>query len=291
MGNTGPVAMESANQGFMDSEGHRNNMLSASLNEFGIGHTYDPAKGNYWFHGQFTEVFAGRETVTPPVIPGGIVVPYTGTVGTVFTYVVNFYSAEGYTPEVAEVVIDGVAHPLTLSTGTASLGTYRYATRLNLGSDHNYYFRFEYGNGQIARYPENEAVNLPDVRGPMPDLQATLSSWVDEQQVVYLWGDISNQGEITATNVPVKLYLGHPNSGGTVITQTVFTEIQTGTTQAINTSWHPDVGGVYTFYLSVDPDRTVPDMDYTNNMVANTVNITLYPYTIYLPFISKFGPE
>lgn len=165
MAGTGPAAMEQVNQGFMDSEGHRNNMLAADLNEFGIGHTYDPDKGNYWAHGQVTETFAGRDGVTPPVIPGGIVVPYTATIGSVFTYVANFYSVEGYGPTVAQVVIDGVPHPLTLSTGNPSYGTYRYATdALASGTAHEFYFWFEYGDGQSARYPENGSINLPDVQ-------------------------------------------------------------------------------------------------------------------------------
>lgn len=169
-GGTGPAAMAGANQGFMDSEGHRNNMMAADLNEFGVGHTYDPAKGDYWRHGQFTQVFCGRAGVDPPVIPMGAVIPYTGTSTTVFTYAVNFYNSDGQAPTLAQVVINGQPYPLSLSTGTAAQGTYRYPTTLDTDGSSAYYFLFEYGAGVIARWPETGAITAPDVHDTTTNL-------------------------------------------------------------------------------------------------------------------------
>lgn len=161
---TGSLVMEDANQGFLDSEGHRNNMLAADLNEFGVGHTFDPAKGDSR-HGQVTEVFCGRPSVIPPVLPTGAVTPFTGDTTTAFTYVVNFYSASGQAPTQAQVVIDAVPHAMALSTGSAAHGTYRYTTTLLTAGTHTYFFQFAYGNGQTARWPESGEVRSPIVDG------------------------------------------------------------------------------------------------------------------------------
>lgn len=160
-GNTGPTAMQGANRGFLDSEGHRNNMLAPDFREFGVGHTYDLAKGDAIWHGQFTEVFCGRAQVEILVLPTGSVTPFTGTVNTVFTYTVNFYSVQGFTPTQAQVVINGLAHDMTLSTGKPAHGTYRYATRLTTSGAHAYYFQFVYGNGLTARWPAAGTIPYP----------------------------------------------------------------------------------------------------------------------------------
>lgn len=161
-GQTGPQWAESSNRAFLSSAPHRENMLAADFNEAGIGHTYDPAKGSGYWHGQYTEDFSGRPGVRIPALPSGAVAPYVGNTGTVFTYTVNFYSAEGYTPARAQVVIDGVAYDLSLALGSASNGAYRLATRLAEGV-HSYYFSFAYGAGQTARLPESGTYPYPHV--------------------------------------------------------------------------------------------------------------------------------
>lgn len=163
-GDTGPAFMESANQGFMNSEGHRGNMLSPGFNEVGVGHqvTAHTSPSMFW-QGQVTEVFCSRAGVEPPVIPVGAVIPYTApsaAASTVFTYAVNFYSTEG-APTVALVYIDGTSHELGLSTGQADNGTYRFVTELAGGADHTYYFYFEYGANRTARWPESGEIDLP----------------------------------------------------------------------------------------------------------------------------------
>lgn len=284
IGGTGPAAVEGANQSFMDSEPHRKNMLAADLNEFGVGHTANATKGNTWFHGQFTEVFAGRDGVSPPVIPGGIVVPYTATVGTVFTYAVNFYNEGGMPPAVAQVVIDGRPYPLSLSSGAAELGTYRYITSsLGVSLDHDMYFWFEYGTGKTARYPTEGGFNLPDVGAPIADLQASLSVTVTEAGIG-LHGQVSNAGYASALAVTVRVYLGDPDSGGAVISQTVLAELPFGARRALDIDWPAEGGTTSTFYLVVDPEQAIADWDFGNNRAQATVTV---PARLYLPLILR----
>ncbi len=190
-GMTGPEWVESSNQAFMDSEGHRNNMLAPDFNEAGLGHTYDPAKGgdSYW-KGQYTETFSGRSGVVVPNLPAGIVVPYTGPASSDFTYIVNYYNADGQAPTVAKVHIDGIPYGMTLATGTATNGTYRYTTQLSEVGYHNYYFYFEFPGGS-ARLPETGVYAGPGVGTPcvligdfngdgqvdVHDIQAVASRW------------------------------------------------------------------------------------------------------------------
>ncbi|MEZ4868474.1 MAG: CAP domain-containing protein [Caldilineaceae bacterium] len=165
---TGPATVEGANQGFLDSTGHRNSMLSPGFNEVGVGHVFDVDRGDEFRHGQITEVICGREGVKIPALPSGAVKPYNGVAATEFTYTVNFYSAEGYAPTNAQVIIDDVAHTMTLSTGKASLGAYRYTTRLTTLGQHYYYFHFDYGPGLSARWPKIGTIADPIILSEVP---------------------------------------------------------------------------------------------------------------------------
>lgn len=164
-GDTGAAAIEGANKSFLDSAGHRDNMLNSDAKEFGVGHTYDIEKGESYRHGQFTEVFCAQPGLVVSALPTGAVMPYTGTLATIFTYVVNFYSSAGLSPTKAQVFIDDIPHGLTLSTGTAALGTYRYSTALAVGQ-HQYYFLFQYGQTINARWPQTGALAYPAVYDP-----------------------------------------------------------------------------------------------------------------------------
>jgi len=160
-GDDGWQAAEGAHQAFMDSEGHRNNILDPGAKEAGLGHAYDPDKGSVW-HGQYTYTFCGWNPVTLPALPSGLVVPYWGRRTTLFSFLVNFYNAGGSGPAQAHVVIDGTAHAISLRHGTPANGSYVYTTTLSPGS-HTYYFDFRYNGGQTARLPASGAYDGPDV--------------------------------------------------------------------------------------------------------------------------------
>ncbi|MFZ4656902.1 MAG: CAP domain-containing protein [Caldilineaceae bacterium] len=163
---TGPAAIAEANQGFLDSEPHRNNRLAADLTEMGVGHTFDPDKGDSGRHGQITEVFCGNPTVKPPTLPVGAIYPYIGTTVTDFTYLVNFYTADGKAPTKAQVVIDGVAHAMSLRWGRAGHGTYQYVQQLPAGEEHTFYFAFTLSNGPPVRWPDTGVIPYPHVAAP-----------------------------------------------------------------------------------------------------------------------------
>ena len=118
--NTGPSAMEGVNQSFLDSAGHRASIFSPDLNEFGVGHTYRIEEGDMWGDGQVTEVFCESHALVTPVLPTGARLREGSFEENRFTYIVNFYSADGYVPSKSEVHILGIAYPMTLSSGTAS---------------------------------------------------------------------------------------------------------------------------------------------------------------------------
>ena len=156
---TGPAAMREAHQGFLASEGHRNNLLAADLTEFGVGHTFDPQRGDER-HGQVTEVFCGGELAIPALPTGAMIAPPAGS--NTFTFVVNYYSAKGEVPTNAQVFVDGQPYPLALRSGVAAHGTYAHSVDLAGNSDHNYYFRFVYGDGKVAYWPADSVSPPPD---------------------------------------------------------------------------------------------------------------------------------
>lgn len=154
-GTTGAAAMREANQGFLASEPHRKNMLAPDLTEFGVGHTFDPNKGDER-HGQVTEIFCGGESPIPVLPSGAMVAPSPGD--STFTFVVNYYSATGQPPTSAQVIIDGQRYPLRLRSGKAAHGTYEYRVELDARAQHNYHFRFDYGDGKVAEWSPNGVV-------------------------------------------------------------------------------------------------------------------------------------
>ncbi len=156
--------VRSSHQAFLDSGLHRDNVLCSCFNEAGLGHTYDPSKGgdSYW-KGQYTETFCGREGVTVPHLPSGVVIPYTGSLATPFTYIVNYYDSGGQPPTQSLVYIDNVPYSMDLSSGALANGTFRYTTTLPVGT-HQYYFYFAFSSG-TARLPESGTYGSPIVLG------------------------------------------------------------------------------------------------------------------------------
>ena len=164
-GMTGTEWVESSNRAFLDSKGHRENMLNPAFNEAGLGHSYDLSKGggSYW-KGQYTETFSSRPEVVIPSLPSGAVIPYTGNADTLFTFIANYYNPRGDAPAQALVYIDGQPHPMSLSTGSAANGSYRFTSTLPT-SNHEHYFYFTFPGGS-ARLPQQGGYNYPRMAGP-----------------------------------------------------------------------------------------------------------------------------
>ena len=108
-----------------------------------------------------------------PVLSSGQVAPASGYTTTTFTYTVNYNDADGDTPTVKQVYIDGTGYDMTAPGGGPN-GTYTYSTTLGVGS-HNYYFFFNDGHGGTARLPSSGTSSGPTVTLP-PNNAPVLSS-------------------------------------------------------------------------------------------------------------------
>ena len=248
-GMTGPGWVESSNQAFMDSEGHRNNMLCPCFNEAGLGHTYDPDKGgdSYW-KGQYTETFCGRKGVIIPNLPSGIVIPYIGDSSTEFTYIVNYYHPEGRALTGAWVYIDNIPHVITLSTGDPANGTYRYATTLPSGFDHEYHFYFTLPGGS-ARLPSSGSYNYPDVEGddltPTPTSTAMCTSTPTPTPTPTSTPTMTPTPTATFTATPIATTTATPASTNTPTSTPTATSTPTKTPTPTPTGPRPTPSRIY----------------------------------------------
>jgi phospholipase C len=109
--------------------------------------------------------------VTEPNLPfstvlsastGNPLTPAIGTVKTTFNYTITYTSK--VTPSVANVIIDGVAFPMTKGTSTGGASVYKYSTTLGTGT-HNYTFAFTDSNGTWA-IPDNNTTYPGPMVGP-----------------------------------------------------------------------------------------------------------------------------
>jgi len=98
----------------------------------------------------------------PPELNSGGVDLDIGDTSTIFTYAVHYYDQDGDSPSTRNVYIDGSQHTMSLISGSATNGTYRYQTTLSAGN-HNYYFYFNDGNGVSDRLPSSGTYSGPSV--------------------------------------------------------------------------------------------------------------------------------
>jgi len=95
--------------------------------------------------------------ITPINLPTQSITPASGTSSTVFTFQTTYISSTGSAPTQADVYIDGVAHSMTLVSGSYSSGAvFQAQTTLAVGN-HTYYFVFSDGSSSWAN-PMNPAV-------------------------------------------------------------------------------------------------------------------------------------
>ncbi len=276
-GMTGPAWVESSHQAFMNSEGHRLNLMGEGFNEAGIGHTYDVQKGgdSYW-KGQYTETFSGRPDLTLPHLPSGIVVPYVGEETTTFTYTVNYYHAGGLAPTSAQVIIDGEARAMTLASGAADHGTYRYATTLPVGA-HTYYFDFGFEDG-TARLPSTGAYSGPNVYGPDPDLYVTKLTAPTGEIIasvpVSLTATIHNAGLVAVQDVDVHFYRGDPAAGDARLLGAESISLGADESRSVASTWIPVLTDSSDLYVVVDPDDEIAESNEENNTAHTPVMVT-----------------
>ena len=267
---SGKAGIEAAHQGFMDSTGHRNNILAPAIRQTAIGF----APGG---RGTLVEVFSGGPPDTiVPALPSGIAVPYTGTVDTIFDFLVSFWNDQALAPRRAVVVVDGVSYPMMLRSGQPGRGTYVYSTHLSRGT-HTYHYEFTWGNPETtARLPTTGAYEGPHVREYMPDLSLSLE--YEGQPVagypsqIGAW--VRNSGEVMAENVATRFYRGNPRQGGVQIGATqVITQIPPGEFRLTQITWTPTTTGAEIIYAWVDPDNTIVEAHEDNNLASQTLTV------------------
>jgi len=123
---------------------------------------YYYAKDNGGNYPEYAESVWVSVSGSDPDLTSGDVDPDSGDTSTTFTYIVHYYDQDGDSPSTRYVYIDGSAHTMSLYSGSASNGTYRYQTTLSAGS-HNYYFYFTDGSGGSDRLPSSGTYFGPSV--------------------------------------------------------------------------------------------------------------------------------
>lgn len=112
----------------------------------------------------------GAASNTNPVLSYDYVSPPSGYADTEFAFYVNYYDANGDAPSTAQVYINDTPHTMSLYTGSASNGKYRYQTTLPERGTYSYYFYFEEGNGGSDREPVLWTNTGPTVVNSAPTL-------------------------------------------------------------------------------------------------------------------------
>ena len=109
-----------------------------------------------------------------PILSDGAVSPENGFYSTLFKYTVNYYDPDGDTPAMIHVCIDGTEYAMTLASGMASDGMYKYATRdMSLGDAHEFYFYAEDVSGGGSRFPLSGVLSGPACIGPQLSISGT----------------------------------------------------------------------------------------------------------------------
>jgi beta propeller repeat protein len=261
----GPSAaeVEGVHLSFLNSHGHRDNLLTPGVMDAGLGYFYSTVQKA----GSWVETFSGFRNPDPQMIPAAAVVPFDGTSDTTFTYIANYYSSQGQAPSSAKVFIDGAGYNLSLSTGKAHHGTYRYSQKLAVGP-HEYYFLFTYGSGLSARWPEAGAIQFPTVRPKMPDVEPgvpqifRLTAGIETT----LSAAVHNRGEIAASDVAVRFYQGDPQTSGQLIGEVIIASITPGTSAQVSLTFTPLQPGWLDLYVWVDPENHIVESNEDNNL-------------------------
>jgi hypothetical protein len=131
-------------------------------------------------------IYGSVPTNSPCELSTGIVNPGGGYYGVRFEFKVHYYDDDGDAPNSILAYVNGTGYAMTLDSGTASNGTYRYRTRdLDIGGSHNYYFYATDPDGS-DRLPASGSYSGPVVYAPELYWSGTPapSAWL----TVEVWG-------------------------------------------------------------------------------------------------------
>jgi hypothetical protein len=127
-------------------DGHRRNIMNGNFNAVGHGYATGPnAYARYW-----VQDLGGAIPTSLRCRP----VPAASHIlqGSTVSFLANYYDANNQPPQSAEVVINGVASPMSVHLGTAARGTYRFQSQ-STGACRSYHFNFRDASGATIRYP------------------------------------------------------------------------------------------------------------------------------------------
>lgn len=127
--------------GWMCSDGHRANIMSAGYQELGTGIVND----------YYTQDFGGGAPDTELNIPMGAHFPPTASAGETVQFTADYLGPE---PVWFEVVIEGTGVPLELWFGDADRGVYTVDTTLPDQPCVSYYFAYEAADEARGTFPE-----------------------------------------------------------------------------------------------------------------------------------------
>jgi beta propeller repeat protein len=270
-GQSGPAGMGAIHQGFLDSAGHRANLLNPNTRQLAIGF----APGG---RGTLVETFSsGPPGFAVPALPSGAVAPYTSTQETPFVYLVSFWNPDNAAPMQSQVLIDGTAYPMQLRSGEPWRGTYVYTTTLALGQ-HNYAFAFAWpaagGAIQTARFPADGVIAGPYVRPHLPDVTISQlrTTALAVGQPAKITAEVLNQGELSADALQLRLYLGDPQRGGELLQSVdLTTPVQPQQRQLVAFTWQPASVGAALLTVWADPANQLAEGDESNNLFTKRV--------------------
>lgn len=107
-----------------------------------------------------------RKTNVAPTLTNGAVSPQKGGIFDRYVFSIDYYDEEGDAPHLISVWLDSTEHEMSLASGEASDGTYRYVASpgtITAGS-HRYYFFANDGYGGTARMPTQGYASGPIVQ-------------------------------------------------------------------------------------------------------------------------------
>ena len=141
-------------EGWLYSDGHRENMLSAAWNELGTGFpTEDPTK-------VYVQDFGGGGLAGQPITTSGTHYPLHLEPEDLGDFYVAVHDPEG-SPSSARLVLDGEAHSMNIDRGSATMLTYSVAADAGEPRCAEYYFVVTRVTGEAVYYPSTGSLHAP----------------------------------------------------------------------------------------------------------------------------------
>ncbi|MCB9638455.1 MAG: CAP domain-containing protein [Myxococcales bacterium] len=135
---------EKVTVGWLNSDGHRENMFNCSWTHLGVG--YSKINRDYW-----TQNFI-KTSLTRPLVHAGIHFPEKVASNEEVSFYANYYHKNGDAPQDAKVVVNGRCYDMRVEYGTAGNGNYAVKAQLSEGCM-SYYFRFRGPDGNLELFP------------------------------------------------------------------------------------------------------------------------------------------